>query len=98
LDTLHAYLFGLVRRLIKENDSYQLKSSIIWDKLKSELDGKEIVTKPRSYSTERYGVISQKQITEILKENFGADKPLHHGDANELVFKRDILERLKNRC
>jgi hypothetical protein len=96
MDTLHAYLYGLINRLINANDSFQLKSSAIWDRLKSELDGKEIVSKPHSYSTERYGIISQKQVTKILKENFGADKPLHHGDANQLIFNRDILERLKN--
>ncbi len=95
MDTLHAYLYGLIRRLITENKSLQLKSSIIWNRLKSELDGRDIPSQPHSYSTDRYGVISQKKVTKILRENFGADKPGHHGDANELVFNSEILERLK---
>jgi hypothetical protein len=95
MDTLHAYLYGLIERLITENKSLQLKSSIIWNRLKSELDGRDIPSQPHSYSTDRYGVISQKKVTKILRENFGADKPGHHGDANELVFNSEILERLK---
>jgi hypothetical protein len=95
MDTLHAYLYGLIKRLITENKSLQLKSSIIWDRLKSELDGEVILSRPYSCSTQRYGPISQKQVTKILTENFGANKLGHHGDANELVFNSEILERLK---
>lgn len=95
MDTLHAYLYGLIKRLITENKSLQLKSSIIWNRLKSELDGEVILSRPYSCSTQRYGPISQKQVTKILTENFGANKLGHHGDANELVFNSEILERLK---
>jgi hypothetical protein len=96
METVHAYLFGLVNRLIIEKHSLQLKSSDIWNTLKSELDGKDIPSQPHSYSTDRYGVISQKKVTNILRENFGAEKPKHHGNANELVFDSDKLKRLKN--
>jgi len=60
MDTLHAYLYGLIKRLITENKSLQLKSSIIWNRLKSELDGEVILSRPYSCSTQRYGPISQK--------------------------------------
>jgi hypothetical protein len=95
VDTLHAYLYGLIKRLVKNNNSTELKSSTIWGELKNELAGNEIPNKPLSYYTERFGLISQTQITKILTEIFGAKKPRNHGDANRLVFSSEILERLK---
>jgi hypothetical protein len=95
MDTLHAYLYGLIKRLVKINNSTELKSSNIWGELKDELAGNEIPNKPLSYYTERFGLISQTQITKILTEIFGAIKPRNHGDANRLVFNGEILERLK---
>ena len=94
-DTLHAYLYGLIRKLTRESKSLQLTSSVIFNTLRSELDGKDIPSRPYSISTEKYGTITQKQVTKILIENFGADKPNHHGNANSLIFNNEILERLK---
>ena len=95
VDTLHAYLYGLILNLIKNYNSLELKSSDIWHELKCELAGNEIPNKPLSYYTERFGLISHTQITKILTEIFGAIKPRNHGDANRLVFNSEILERLK---
>jgi hypothetical protein len=95
MDTLDAYLFGLIKRLVKNNNSTELKSSNIWGELKSELAGNEIPNKPLSYYTERFGLITQTQVTKMLREIFGAIKPRNHGDANRLVFNSEILERLK---
>ena len=95
VDTLHAYLYGLIKSLVRDNNSTELQSSLIWRELKNELAGNEIPNKPLSYYTERFGLISQTQITKILTEIFGAIKPRNHGDANRLVFNSEILERLK---
>ena len=94
VDTLHAYLYGLIKSLVKDNNSTELQSSLIWRELKNELAGNEIPNKPLSYYTERFGLISQTQITKILTEIFGAIKPRNHEDANRLVFNSEILERL----
>lgn len=67
-DTFHAYLYGLVKRQIKENGSLEIKSADIWDKLKAELPGSLIPNRPLSYDTERYGKISQSQVTKTLME------------------------------
>ena len=96
VDTLHAYLYGLIKSLVKDNNSTELQSSLIWRELKNELAGNEIPNKPLSYYTERFGLISQTQITKILTEIFGAIKPRNHGDANRLVFNSEILERPKD--
>ena len=89
LDTLHAFVYRVINFLMKEQKSLQLKSSDIWYEVKSQLAGTEIPHKPLSYDSERFGTISQPQITKILIENFGAKKPSHHGNANSLIFNRD---------
>lgn len=94
LDTLNAYLYGLVKRRIKENNSLELRSSDIWNNLKLELVGSEIPTKRFTYDTERFGRISQTQVTNILMDIFGAKKSRSHGDANRLIFNKEKLERV----
>jgi hypothetical protein len=93
LDTLNAYLYGLIKRLIKIKNSLELLSSEIWGQLKEELVGNTIPNKPLSFDTERYGVISQTSVTKILMEAFGAYKPKHHGNVNSLIFNKEKLER-----
>jgi hypothetical protein len=93
LDTLHAYIYGLIKRLIRQNNSFELKSSDIWQQLKDELVGNPIPAKPLSYDTERYGIISQTLVTKISTEVFGAKKSLRHGHANRLLFDKEKFER-----
>lgn len=93
LDTLYVYLYGLIKRLVKQNNSFELKSSDIWNQLKDELVGNPIPSKPLSYDTEKYGTISQSQITKIATEVFGAKKPSRHGSANRLaIVKRKEMK------
>ncbi len=47
-----------------------------------------------SCDTERYGQISQKEVTKILIETFGARKSQHHGAANILIFNKEKFERV----
>jgi hypothetical protein len=92
LDTLNAYLYGLVKRLIKSKNSFELISEI-WQQLKDELVGNPLPNKPLSFDTERYGVISQSSVTKTLIEVFGACKPKHHGNVNTLIFNEEKLDR-----
>lgn len=93
LDTLNAYLYGLVKRLLKSKNSPELSSSEIWGQLGEELVGNPIPNKPLSFDTERYGVISQSSVTKTLIEVFGACKPKHHGKINTLIFNKEKLDR-----
>ena len=94
LDTLNAYLYDLIKRLIKSKNSLELISSEIWNQLKDELVGKLIPNRPLSYVTERYGVTSQSKVTKTLIEVFGAKKSKHHGNLNKLIFNKEKLERV----
>jgi hypothetical protein len=59
------------------------------------LQGKEIPYKPQSYDTVEFGIISQKEIIQALKEVFGANTPKRrHGNSRVLVFDKSKLDRL----
>jgi hypothetical protein len=94
LDTLNAYLYGLIKRLLRNKDSLELPSSEIWAQLKEELVGNMIPNRPLTYDTDRFGVISQSSITKTLMEVFGAYKPKHHGNVNTLIFNKEKLARV----
>jgi hypothetical protein len=86
-------LYGLVKRLIKSKNSFELISSEIWQQLKDELVGNLLPNKPLSFDIERYGVISQSSVTKTLIEVFGAYKPKHHENVNTLIFNKEKLDR-----
>jgi hypothetical protein len=92
-DTLHAWLYRLVRDLIKAQDTYELESGLIWNTVKETLQGKDIPYKPQSYDTVEFGIISQKGIIETLQHVFGA-KPTKRHSGRSLIFDQNKLERL----
>jgi hypothetical protein len=91
-DSLYSYIYQLIKRMIKEENSLELESSKIWNNIKVELNGEDI--KKQTIQTVEFGLISQKQITEILKQIFKAKPPKRHGNARSLVFDLTILEKL----
>jgi hypothetical protein len=94
-NTLHAFLYRLVRDLVNTQKTYELESNLIWNTVKEVLQGKDIPSKPQSYDTVEFGLISQKEIVQTLKEVFGAKPPdKRHGNSRALVFDKSKLERL----
>jgi hypothetical protein len=92
-NTLHAFLYRLITELIKQENSTELASGLIWDTISTKaLEGDLI--KPQTFQSVEFGQLSQKEITQTLKDLFGATKSRHHGDANKLVFDKGKLERL----
>jgi hypothetical protein len=70
--TLHAFLYRVIKDLIRNQDSMRLESHVIWGYIRSNLQGAEVPGKPLSYDTSEFGIISQKEITQILEHIFGA--------------------------
>jgi hypothetical protein len=68
--------------------------ALIWRTITNLLPGEEIPNKKLSYESSEFGTISQKEITQILKEVFGAKPPKRHGNSNRLIFDIDKLKRL----
>jgi hypothetical protein len=92
-NTLNAFLYDHVKGLIKAQNTYELESNLIWQTIKSTLQGKDIPSKPQSYDTVEFGTISQKGITETLVQVFGA-KPTKRHSGRTLIFHQNKLQRL----
>lgn len=71
-NTLHAFLYRTVIDLIKTQDTLELHSRLIWNKVIELLPGQEIPNKKLSYESSEFGIITQKEIIQILKDVFGA--------------------------
>jgi len=95
-NTLHAFLYRIIKDLIIQENGYDLSSSLIWKNitLSEILEGEFIPNKPLSYDTVEFGLISQKMITQILQDVFGARKSTRHGKSRGLIFDPNKIERL----
>ncbi|MGH9982634.1 MAG: hypothetical protein ACRD8W_01610, partial [Nitrososphaeraceae archaeon] len=96
IDSYHAYLYNLVRRLLDKENTNEIPSNTIWSEIKDELEGGCITSHPLSYDTADFGVLSQKGVTETLIDVFGANPSKGHAGGRKLIFNRQKLDRLKN--
>ena len=68
-------------------------NSLIWGLIKSNLQGQDIPGKPLSCDTSEFGIISQKEIFETLRDVFGAKHKKSNGVRHQL-FDPFKLKRL----
>jgi len=94
-NSLHAYLYRIIIDLIRENNSYELASGIIWDRITDKQRGLEgnLITVQTFMSTE-FGKVSHKDITQTLEEVFGAVKSPSHKNARKLILSQKVLDKL----
>jgi hypothetical protein len=86
-----AFLVRMVSDLVKEKGSLVLAISDIWKRYKEQLpDGEELGK--TSYRSNEYGEMSQKRLSELLRDQFKARPPKHHGDKRQLVFDKTVLD------
>jgi hypothetical protein len=93
-NTLYAFLYHTTIDLIKSQNSFELESSVIWNTLTDILPGEFSPNKKLSYDSSDFGTISRKEITQILKEVFGAKPSKRHGNGSKLIFDKAKLERI----
>ena len=93
-NTLHAFLYQLIRNLVIEQNSLELSNALIWNRLKAELDANEIPNRPQSCDTAAFGMLSQKTISCILQDVFDA-KPSRDKKDRKWTFNKHNLDRLK---
>jgi hypothetical protein len=77
-----------------QNNTTKLESGLIWNTITESLQGNAIQNKPQSYESVEFGILSQKDIIQILKDIFGANKSKRHGEGRNLEFDNDKLEKL----
>ena len=92
-NTLHAFLYRIVKELIEAQNTYELESTIIWNTIKDTLQGSDIPHKPQSYDSTEFGILSQKDIVQTLTEVFGAERS-RDKTSRKLVFDPSKLDRL----
>jgi hypothetical protein len=92
-NSLHAFLYRIVKELIEAQNTYELESTIIWNTIKDTLQGSDIPHKPQSYDSIEFGVLSQKDIVQTLTEVFGAERS-RDKTSRKLVFDPSKLDRL----
>jgi hypothetical protein len=84
----------VVQGLIQAQNTRELESSLIWNTIKETLQGNGIPNKPQSYQSVEFGMLSQKDIVQILKDVFYAQKVNRHGENRKLVFDKDKLDKM----
>jgi hypothetical protein len=94
--TQTAFLVRMISELVKEKGGLTLAISDIWNKYKEKLHGGEEIGKT-SYRSNEYGDMSQKRLSELLRDQFKARPPKHHGDKRQLVFDKTALDRMKQK-
>jgi hypothetical protein len=92
-DTLHAFLYRIIKELVQRQDDYELESGLIWNTIKKTLPGSEIQNRPLSYDSSEFGIISQKEIVQTLSDVFGAERS-RDKTSRKLVFDPSKLDRL----
>jgi hypothetical protein len=93
-NTFHAFLYRVVRELIKREKTFELKSTLIWTKLKDELHGTKIPNKSMSFECEDFGTVTQGSVTKALREVFGANLKRYGKAGRCLKFYSKNLDRL----
>jgi hypothetical protein len=86
----------MISELGEEKGGLTLAISDIWNKYKEKLLGGEEIGKT-SYRSNEYGDMSQKRLSELLRDQFKARPPKHHGDKRQLVFDKTALDRMKQK-
>lgn len=94
-DSGNAFLYRIVKDMIKSKNTTKLESGFIWGYIKSNLPGAEVPGRPLSYDTSEFDVITQKEIIQTLEHVFGAKSKKSNG-IRKLYFDVSKLQRLGN--
>lgn len=95
-DSLLSFLYTIVSQLVADHGEI-VESALIWKTIVESLEGAEIPYKPMSYDSTDYGIISQKMIVEMIRDNFKAKPPSRHGTKRSLQFDKTVLEQLESK-
>jgi hypothetical protein len=93
-NTLHAFLYRTVKELTEAQNTYELESSLIWNTITDLLHGSDIPNKPLSFESSEFGIISQREIVQTLRDVFGAERSRDEKKKRSLIFDKSKLEKL----
>jgi hypothetical protein len=79
--------------MMADQNTSQLESGLVYNYIKTGLNGEDIPGKTLSFETPEFAIISQKEITQTLVHIFGA-KIKRTSGKRMLIFDTDKLDRL----
>lgn len=85
-NSLYAFLYKVIKGLVRAQNTTELDSSLIWNTIIELLPGDPIQNKKLSYDSTEFGTLSQKRIVEILIQIFGAKHFKDRRDKCKLIF------------
>ena len=92
-NSLHAFLYRQIKDIIQDQKKLMIPNSLIWGLIKANLQGQDIPGKPLSCDTSEFGIISQKEIFETLRDVFGTKHKKTNGIRHQ-IFDPSKLKRL----
>ena len=93
-NSLYAFLYKVIKDLIKAQDTTEIESSLIWNIITDLLPGDYLLNKKLSYESAEFGTISQKGIVETMVQIFGAKHSKDRRDKRKLIFDLAKLDRM----
>jgi hypothetical protein len=93
-NSLYAFLYKLIKDLIRTQDTPELESSLIWNTITDLLPGELMPNRKFSYESTDFDILSQKGIVEILIQKFGAKHSKDRREKRKLIFDIDKLDRI----
>ncbi|WP_415311075.1 hypothetical protein [Candidatus Nitrosocosmicus sp. FF01] len=98
LNSLDSLLYAILLDSAQRNDKYgkifTISNDTLWSVIQT-LPGSIVASKPNSYQTDEFGMVSKIQLTKICEDKFGAERG-HDGKQRCLKFKKNVIERLKD--
>ena len=93
-NSFYAFLYKVIKDLIRAQDTTELESSLIWNTITDLLTGDSIPNKKLSYDSAEFGILSQKGIVETCIQIFGAKHSKDRKEKRKLIFDIAKLERI----
>ena len=95
-NSLHAFLYRIIRNLTESQGRLELQFSNIWNFIKMNVEWEDVPHKAQSIETVEFGTLSQKGVSLTLKNVFGAKPPKHTASSRSLIFSQHVLDRMKD--
>lgn len=93
LNSLDSYLYSIILDLTNSGN-LSISNEMLWNFICT-LPGSTVLSKPQSYNTEEFGIVSKGLITKICEDKFGAKRD-HDGQKRCLVFNNKTIENLRD--
>ena len=93
IDSLHAFVYRIVKILIRQFKSHALTSNDIWAQVYSNLTGEFLYNGNTTFESAEFGRLTQKKVSTICKDVLGAT-PDRNTSNRGFVFEKKKMDQL----